>query len=77
MRCAIWYHLYNLNNVKNTHGGVLILILKLTLFHGCFSRFLNRTNRTKSRNASHMKNLRELFLDLIFDVDEDLFKDAS
>ena len=23
MRCAIWYHLYNLTNVKNTHGGVL------------------------------------------------------
>ena len=20
--CAIWYHLYNLNNVKNTHGEV-------------------------------------------------------
>ena len=26
VRCAIWYHMYNLNNVKNTHGGVLILI---------------------------------------------------
>ena len=25
MRCAIWHHLYNLKNVKNTHGGVLIL----------------------------------------------------
>ena len=25
MRCAIWYHLYNSKNVKNTHGGVLIL----------------------------------------------------
>ena len=22
---AIWYYLYNLKNVKNTHGGVLIL----------------------------------------------------
>ena len=22
MRWAIWYHLYNLKNVKNTHGGV-------------------------------------------------------
>ena len=21
MFCAIWYHLYNLNNMKNTHGG--------------------------------------------------------
>ena len=26
MRCAIWYHLRNLKNVKNTHGGVLILV---------------------------------------------------
>ena len=26
MRCAIWYHLYNLKYVKNTHGGVLILV---------------------------------------------------
>ena len=26
MRCAIWYHLYNLINVKNTHGGLLILV---------------------------------------------------
>ena len=25
MRCAIWYHLHNLKNVKNTHGGVLLL----------------------------------------------------
>ena len=26
MRCAIWYHLYHLKNVKNTHGGGLILV---------------------------------------------------
>ena len=26
MFCAIWYHLYNLKNVKNTHGGVLLLV---------------------------------------------------
>ena len=24
--CAIWYHLYNLKNVKNANGGVLILV---------------------------------------------------
>ena len=29
MRCAIWYHLHNLKNVKNTHGGVLLSIVKL------------------------------------------------
>ena len=27
--------------------------LKITLLHGCFSRFLNCKNSSKSRNASH------------------------
>ena len=31
MFCAIWYHLYNLKNMKNTHGGVLHLV-KLQAF---------------------------------------------
>ena len=26
MSDAIWYHLHNLKNVKNTHGGVLLLV---------------------------------------------------
>ena len=26
MLCAIWYHLYNFKNVKNTHGRVLLLV---------------------------------------------------
>ena len=26
VRCAIWYHLYNLKNVNNTHGGMLLLV---------------------------------------------------
>ena len=64
VRCTIWYYLYNLKNVKNTHGGLLILVklqasflflqgtfLKLTLLHGCFSYFLNCTNGT---NAPHI-----------------------
>ena len=25
-RCAIWYILYNLKNVKNTYGGMLLLV---------------------------------------------------
>ena len=29
-------------------------LLKVTLLHGCFSHFLNCTNGTKSRNASHL-----------------------
>ena len=59
MRGAIWYHLYNLKNMKNTHGGVLLLVkleatlLKVTLLHGCFSRFLNCTNGTKWCKTSH------------------------
>ena len=59
MRCAIRYHLFNSKNVKNTHGGVLILVkpatlLKLIFLHGCSSRFLNCTNGTKSRNTTHI-----------------------
>ena len=26
VRCAIWYHLYNIMNVKNNRGGVLLLV---------------------------------------------------
>ena len=31
MFCTIWYYLYNLKSVKNTHGGVLLLV-KLQTF---------------------------------------------
>ena len=60
MFCAIWYHLYNFKNVKNTYGGVLLLVklkakpttlLKVTFLHGSFSRFLNCTSGTKSHNV--------------------------
>ena len=56
---AIWYHFCNLKNVKNTHGGVLLLVklqafLKVTLLHGCFPPFLNCADGTKSRNLSHI-----------------------
>ena len=47
IRCAIWYHLYNLKNVKNIDGGVLLLVkLKTSNFTksntlpSVFSRFL-------------------------------------
>ena len=63
---TIWYHLYNLKNVKNTHKGALILVkpaslLKVTLFHGCSSRILNCTNDNKSRKASHFYGALELY----------------
>ena len=58
MFCAIWYHLYNSKNVKNTHRRVLLLVkLKVTLPHECFSCFLNCTKGTKSRSASHFEYL--------------------
>ena len=44
--CAIWYHLYNLKNMKNTHG-VVSLLVKL-------QAVLNCTNGTKSRKAPLM-----------------------
>ena len=41
MRCAIWYHLYNSKNVKNTHGGVLILVkLQAEAQRITYTRFL-------------------------------------
>ena len=43
MRYAIWYHLHNLKNVRNTPPWM-------------FLRFLNCTNDTKSRNASQIPN---------------------
>ena len=34
MGCTIWYHLYNFKNVKNTQGGVLILVkLQASTYH--------------------------------------------
>ena len=59
--CAIRNNLYNLKNVKNSRGGVIlsgkVTLLKLSLPHGCFSRFLNCTNGTKLRKASNIKYL--------------------
>ena len=52
---TIWYHLYNLKTLKNTDGGVsllVLLLLKVTLLHRYFSRFLNCTNGTKSHKTS-------------------------
>ena len=63
LRCAVWYYSYNLKNVKNTHGGVLLLVklqdslLKITLLHGCFSRFLNCANGIKQRNPPHLSKI--------------------
>ena len=47
MPCAIWYHLYDLKNVRNTHGGVLILVKLQASGFNC-------RNGTKSRNEPHL-----------------------
>ena len=50
MLCAIWYHYYNLKNVRNIHGGLLFLVKLQPLASNftksdnppwVFSRFLN------------------------------------
>ena len=66
MLYAIWYHLYDLKNVKNNHGGLFSpgTLLKVTLRHRCFSRFLNCANGTKykpsvnSHSAQHTKEVK-------------------
>ena len=35
------------------HRLKLATLLKVILLHGCFSRFLNRANGTKTRKTSH------------------------
>ena len=47
--------------MENIHEGVLLLVklqfatlLKVTLLHGCFSRFLNCANGTTWRKGSHL-----------------------
>ena len=62
--CAIQYLWYKFKNVKNTHGGMLVLVklqpeacnfTQSKLLHGCFSRFFNCRNGTKLRKASRIK----------------------
>ena len=56
------YRLYNLKNVKNTHWGVSLLE---ALLLGCFSRFFNCTDGTKSRSISYFLIFLFYFLTLI------------
>ena len=58
MRCAIWYHLSNLKNVKNSHGGVLLLVNNFTKSNNppwVFSTFfkLFKWYQIAQRSASH------------------------
>ena len=67
--CAIWHRSNSQQNMKNTHGPVffsvkLQALLIVTLLHECFSRFLDCTNGTKSRNASHLPRVRKTYRSL-------------
>ena len=58
MLYAIWYHLYNFKNVKSIDGGLLLLVKLKDLTKSdtrpwVFLTFLNCTNGTKYRKASH------------------------
>lgn len=37
--CAISYYLCNSKNMKNNYGGVLLVVLKVTLLHGFFKLY--------------------------------------
>ena len=60
MCCAIWYQLYNLKNVKNTHGGVSLLV-KLQAKSKWYQIAQNITNKhweeiTHRDNLTHNTN---------------------
>ena len=72
--CTIWCHLNNLKkrekypwrnaNFSKVAGLKPATLLNLTLLHGCFSRFLNCTNGTKSRIAPHLENFQTSMIEL-------------
>lgn len=66
MLWAISCHLYNLKSVekKPTRGGLLLLV-KVTLLHRCFSRVLNCTSGAKFHKASHVMITILAFWDII------------
>ena len=75
IRCAIWYHLRNLKNVKNTHGGLLLLVkLQFPRIKGiknqfCRDRFQGKNdilffNLLKYTFNQQRNNLEQNFLNL-------------
>ena len=68
MRCAIWYHVYNLKNVKNTHGGVLLLVAcnltKSNTPPWLFFTFFKLYDWYQTRNAPYMKVLKQVYAEI-------------
>ena len=50
---TIWYNLHSFKNLKNTYGGVLLLVNYRNSFPWEFSTILNCANSTKLLKASH------------------------
>ena len=61
MNCDALRDLVTLVQFKNMKKILRGTLLKVTLYHGCFSRILNCANGTKWRKASQLKMLRILF----------------
>ena len=70
--CAIWYHLYNLKNLKITHGGVLILVklqaystppwvffafFKLYIWYQIAQNITNKTIRRKRQIKGEVRSI--------------------
>ena len=58
MRCAIWYHQHNLKNVKNTHGGALLLDKSNTLPFVFFTFFTWYKQCQITQSVSNKDSLR-------------------
>ena len=57
MRCAIWYHLCNLKNLKKHPWRSVTFSSKVAgQKRGCFSHFLSCTNDAKSRKTSAVES---------------------
>ena len=67
MRCAIWHHSHNLKNVKPPMDQCYFYQscrLKVTLLHGCFSRFQNCLDGFQMRKWSRLTKSRMFSNDL-------------
>ena len=58
MRCAIQYHLCNLKK-REKHLWMSVTLLKVTLFHVCFSRFLKLYKQYPIAQSVIMEHLQE------------------
>ena len=58
---SLFYKLNTCSQKTTTYVGLQaepifsVTLLKVTILHGCFSRFLNCKNGAKLRNASHIR----------------------